>query len=109
MPIFALAEVDYRVLLSYWLSECLTQIHFARVTIMERETMATDWIKYAKDVEAQISQIKEDIAALESGKMELRENTGSGWRNISNEWIQRHKANLATYEAILKDIREKRI
>jgi hypothetical protein len=72
--------------------------------------MAVDWIAYAKGVEADIAQLKKDLAPLEEGRMTIGEREGSSaWRDITPETIARHKQNIATYEAILKDVRENRI
>jgi hypothetical protein len=72
--------------------------------------MSVDWDAYAKDIEAQIARIKEDVAPLERGEMRLAESINNGgWRDITPDMIKRHKSNIATYEAILKDIKEKRL
>ncbi|WP_409187599.1 hypothetical protein [Bradyrhizobium sp. RDM4] len=42
--------------------------------------------------------------------MKLGEREGSGaWRDVTQEAIDRNKQVIATYEAILKDVRENRI
>lgn len=72
--------------------------------------MAIDWPAYAKGVEAQIAQLKEDLAPLEEGRMKLGERVNDGeWKDVTQEAIERNKRVIATYEAILKDVREKRI
>jgi hypothetical protein len=72
--------------------------------------MKVDWKAYAKGVEADIAQIKKDLAPLEEGRMTIGERElGSPWRDVTQEMIARHKQNIATYETILKDVRENRI
>ncbi|MET3299677.1 hypothetical protein [Bradyrhizobium diazoefficiens] len=72
--------------------------------------MAVDWREYAKGVEKQLDQLRRDLEPLESGRMRLGEREGSGaWRDVTQEAIDRNKQVIATYEAILKDVRENRI
>lgn len=72
--------------------------------------MAVDWREYAKGVEKQLDQLRRDLEPLEAGRMKLGERVGSGdWRDVTQEAIDRNKQVIATYEAILKDVRENRI
>ncbi|MEH2476265.1 hypothetical protein V1281_002566 [Nitrobacteraceae bacterium AZCC 2161] len=72
--------------------------------------MAVDWEAYAKGVEADIAEIKKHLAPLEAGKMKLGERQGdSPWRDVTQEAIDREKRALATYEAILVDVKTNRI
>lgn len=72
--------------------------------------MAVDWREYAKAVEKQLEQLRRDLEPLESGRMKLGEREGSSaWRDVTQEAIDRNKQVIATYEAILKDVRENRI
>ncbi|WP_314961483.1 hypothetical protein [Bradyrhizobium cosmicum] len=72
--------------------------------------MPIDWKAYARGVEADIAQIKRDLAPLEDGTMTIGEReSGSDWRDVTPETIARYKQNIATYEAILKDVVENRI
>ncbi|WP_426411967.1 hypothetical protein [Bradyrhizobium ganzhouense] len=67
--------------------------------------MAIDLKAYKRDVEAQIEQIREDLAPLESGKMTVGEREGNGpWRDVTNDVIEHHKSSLQTYELILVDL-----
>jgi hypothetical protein len=72
--------------------------------------MPVDWEEYARGVEANISQLKKDLAPLEAGEMTIGERRGDGpWRDVTVEAIARNKKAIATYEAILKDVRTNRI
>lgn len=72
--------------------------------------MAVDWEAYARGIETDIAQLKKDIAPLEAGEMTLGERHGSGpWRDVTAESIARNKKAIATYEAILKDVKSNRI
>jgi hypothetical protein len=72
--------------------------------------MAVDWEAYASGIEADIAQLKKDLAPLEAGEMTIGERRGSGpWRDVTAESIARNKQAIATYEAILKDVRTNRI
>lgn len=47
-------------------------------------------------------KILEELAPLESGEIHLSERKGSGlWRDVTQEWIARHRRATGTYEAIL--------
>lgn len=68
--------------------------------------MPVDLMAYAKDVEAQIKQIRDDLAPLEAGKMTIGEREGNGpWRDVTQDMIKHHKSSLRTYELILADVR----
>jgi hypothetical protein len=72
--------------------------------------MDKDWEAYAKSVEANIAEIKEYLAPLEAGEMKLSElRRGAMWRDVTLETIVRERRVLATYEAILRDIRTNKI
>ncbi|WP_146101435.1 hypothetical protein [Bradyrhizobium sp. AC87j1] len=72
--------------------------------------MAVDWREYAEGVEKQLEQLRRDLEPLESGRMKLGEREGSNaWRDVTQEAIDRSRQVIATYEAILKDVRENRI
>ncbi|MBB4399223.1 hypothetical protein [Bradyrhizobium sp. ERR14] len=72
--------------------------------------MAVDWREYAEGVEKQLEQLRRDLEPLESGRMKLGEREGSNaWRDVTQEAIDRNRQVIATYEAILKDVRENRI
>jgi hypothetical protein len=50
--------------------------------------MAVDWEAYARGVEADIVQLKKDLAPLEAGEMTIGERRGSGpWRDVTAEQI----------------------
>ncbi|MBR1328833.1 hypothetical protein [Bradyrhizobium ottawaense] len=75
-----------------------------------RRDMVVDWREYAKGIEKQLEQLRRDLQPLESGSMKLGEREGSGaWRDVTQEAIDRNRQVIATYEAILKDVRENRI
>lgn len=72
--------------------------------------MAVDWREYADGVEKQLDQLRRDLEPLESGRMKLGEREGNNaWRDVTQEAIDRNKQVIATYEAILKNVRENRI
>ena len=50
--------------------------------------MAVDWSAYAKGVEAQLDQLRKDLAPLEAGKMKIGERVGGG------EWPRRGHSHL---------------
>ncbi|PPQ14276.1 hypothetical protein CV770_37955 [Bradyrhizobium sp. AC87j1] len=78
--------------------------------MMWRKNMAVDWREYAEGVEKQLEQLRRDLEPLESGRMKLGEREGSNaWRDVTQEAIDRSRQVIATYEAILKDVRENRI
>lgn len=78
--------------------------------MMWRKNMAVDWREYAEGVEKQLEQLRRDLEPLESGRMKLGEREGSNaWRDVTQEAIDRNRQVIATYEAILKDVRENRI
>ena len=74
-------------------------------------SMPVDWAAaYAKGVEADIDQLKKDLQPLEAGTMRVGERVGNGaWTDVTQEAIDRNKRAIATYEAILKDVRENRM
>ena len=70
--------------------------------------MAIDMSEYAKGIADQIADIKKHLAPLEAGEMKLGERIGSGpWTDVTQEAIDREKRAIATYEAILSDIKAK--
>jgi hypothetical protein len=76
----------------------------------QETAMAVDWEAYAKGVEADIAQLKKDLVPLEGGSMKVGERTAGGpWRDVTAESIERNKRAIATYEAILTDVRTNRI
>jgi hypothetical protein len=61
---------------------------------------------YAKDVEEEIKQIRDDLMPLEAGKMTIGEREGNGpWRDVTQGMIKQHKSSLRTYGLILADLR----
>jgi hypothetical protein len=72
--------------------------------------MSVDWAAYAKGVEADLDQLKKDLKPLEDGTMRVGERVSNGaWTDVTQESIARNKRAIATYEAILKDVRENRM
>ncbi|PJG50685.1 hypothetical protein CVM73_35025 [Bradyrhizobium forestalis] len=68
--------------------------------------MPIDLKAYAKDVEEQIKQIRDDLAPLEAGKMTIGEREGNRpWRDVTQDMIRHQKSSLRTYELILADLR----
>ncbi|KJC57512.1 hypothetical protein UP10_28425 [Bradyrhizobium sp. LTSPM299] len=68
--------------------------------------MAVDLKAYASEIENQINQIHEDLAALENGTMTIGEREGNGpGRDVTPETIEHPKASLRTYDLILADLR----
>ena len=69
--------------------------------------MATDWMAYAAEIEAQIAQTKKHLAPLETGEITLNEQTVDGdWRDVTQQAIDRNKHALETYEEILRAVRK---
>jgi hypothetical protein len=74
------------------------------------EQIAVDWHTYAKDVEAELAQLRRDFTPLEAGTMQIVERVGGGeWKDVTQETVDRNKRVIATYEAILEDVRENRL
>jgi hypothetical protein len=72
--------------------------------------MSIDWNAYAKGIEQQLADLRKYLTPLEAGEMKLGERHGDGpWRDVTQEAIDREKSAIATYEAILKDVRANRI
>ncbi|MDA9401039.1 MULTISPECIES: hypothetical protein [unclassified Bradyrhizobium] len=68
--------------------------------------MPVDLKAFAKGVEEQIKQIRDDLAPLEAGKMTIGEREGNGpWRDVTQDMVKHHKSSLRTYELILADLR----
>lgn len=68
--------------------------------------MPVDLEAYAKDVEEQTRQIRDDLEPLEAGKMTIGEREGNGpWRDVTQDMIKHHKSSLRTYELILADLK----
>jgi len=62
----------------------------------------------AHKTEADLKQIREALAPLESGQMHLSERENiRAWRNVTERWITHHKRLIETYETILAALREK--
>lgn len=70
--------------------------------------MPVDLEAYAKDVEEQVRQIRDDLP-LEAGKMTIGEREGNGpWRDVTQDMIKHHKSSLRTYELILADLKARK-
>lgn len=69
--------------------------------------MAIDLKEYARGIEDQLADLRKYLEPLESGKMQLRSNDGTGWKDTTAETIAFDKRVIATYEAILKDVRSR--
>lgn len=56
--------------------------------------------EYARRIEADIGEFKNDLAPLEAGEMRLSERRGSGpWVDTTQREIEWHKRTIAIYEA----------
>jgi len=63
--------------------------------------------QYIDSIEAELAQIREDLAPLVSGEISLSERKGDDpWRDTTQEMIAFHKRTIATYEAILDALRK---
>jgi hypothetical protein len=61
---------------------------------------------YARSIETRLARTREDLAPLQSGRIQLGEREGGGpWVDITQRMIDQHKKMIATYENILKKIR----
>jgi hypothetical protein len=70
--------------------------------------MSTD--AHMRQIEADLKQIREALAPLESGQMHLSEREGnSPWKHVPQRWIAHHKRVIATYETILAALRKKKV
>lgn len=69
--------------------------------------MASDLEEYARGIEAQLAELREHVARLESGEMKLGSNDGTGWKDTTAETIDFDRNTIATYEAILTDVRSR--
>jgi hypothetical protein len=71
--------------------------------------MRSVWDDRIRQVEAELAQLKEHLAPLESGKVKLGSRTGNGpWEDITQQAIERNKQVIRTYETILADMKERR-
>jgi hypothetical protein len=60
------------------------------------------WEDYKKRIEADLAEVRRNLAPLESGGMHLGERkTGELWRDTTQQWITHHKRTIAKYEAML--------
>jgi hypothetical protein len=65
---------------------------------------------YVSLVEAQIKQLREFLAPLESGKKRLGSRTDDGpWMDITEQAITRNKRMIATYQDILAVLKNKQV
>ena len=68
------------------------------------------WDDYQKRIEAELAQARQELAPLISGEKRLGERRGDEpWRDITEEWIARHKHTIGTYEAILAALKRKEL
>jgi hypothetical protein len=64
--------------------------------------------EYARRIEADIAEFKKDLAPLEAGELRHSERKGNGpWVDTTQREIDWHKRTIATYEAILNQIRRR--
>jgi hypothetical protein len=64
---------------------------------------------YIKSVEASLRLVRESLAPLESGQMRMgKREPGKEWQDVTQEWIQRHKQNIAMYQQILEALRSRK-
>lgn len=74
----------------------------------KREAELTDLSKYTQEIEAEIKQLRENIAPLEFRGHKIGTRTPTGeWQDITESVIARNKQSIATYERILEAIRGK--
>jgi hypothetical protein len=65
---------------------------------------------YVSQVEAQIKQLREFLAPLESGKRRIGSRTDDGpWKDITEQAITRNKRIIATYQEILEVLKDRQI
>ncbi len=70
--------------------------------------MSIDLKEYARGIEADLAELKKNLSPLESGDMVLRSREfGGEWRDVTAETIAFDRKVIATYEAILKDVRSR--
>ena len=69
--------------------------------------MTFDRSGYIRTCEAQIERIRESLEPLESGRMRIGGKLGDGpWEDKTQDWIARHKENIATYEKIIAALKK---
>ena len=65
---------------------------------------------YVSQVEAQIKQLQEFLAPLESGGRRLGSRTDDGpWKDITEQAITRNKRVIATFQEILAVLKSKQV
>ncbi len=63
--------------------------------------------EYAAELEAEIADMKEDLAPLEAGTLHAQSRQGSGpWIDAAQEWAADLKRTIAHYERILAHVRQ---
>jgi hypothetical protein len=67
-----------------------------------------DWKAYARRIEEDLAECRKHLAPLESGTMRIgTREYGGQWEDTTPAMIATHKRTIATYEAILKDVRSR--
>ena len=65
---------------------------------------------YVSRVEAQIKQLREFLAPLESGKGRIGSRTDDGpWTDVTEQAITRNKRVIATFQELLDVLKDKQI
>jgi hypothetical protein len=63
--------------------------------------------EYVGELEAEIAELRDDLAPLEAGTLRLQSRTGSGpWIDTTTERIAELKKSIALYERILAHVRQ---
>jgi hypothetical protein len=91
-----------------WLDANVPASQIRAMFSAKREAELIDLSKYTQDIEAEIKQLRENIAPLEYRGHKIGTRTPTGeWQDITATVIARNKKSIATYEAILQAIRGK--
>lgn len=66
----------------------------------------TDFSDYIVRLERDIARTQEMLRPLEAGEMHLAQKVGNGpWQDTTQEWIIRHRENIATLENIIRALK----
>jgi CTP-dependent riboflavin kinase len=62
--------------------------------------------EYARGIEVDLAELRRMLEPLEDGTMHIRSREfGGEWKDVTAETIDFDKRTIATYEAILRDVR----
>jgi hypothetical protein len=63
---------------------------------------------YRKRIEANLAEVRDNLAPLMAGEMHMGEKVGNGpWQDTTVRWIAQYKRTIGTYETILAAIKKR--